>query len=157
MVAGDCRDAAGLLNLCFSDPWSEEALEESCRQGDYLQLCAWLPAGETGEGETGWTGEDRFLVGYVGLKTVLDEGDITNVCIHPDWRGRGLASCLLEALLDRARQKGIDRIYLEVRTSNTPAIALYKKAGFGDVGMRKAYYEKPREDALVMCRAQSEL
>ena len=148
LEAGDCRQAAGLLKSCFSSPWSEESLIEACRAGDYLQIGGWLASGENSAGDS----EKGTLVAYAGLKMVLDEGDITNVCVDPDRRGLGLATCLMEDLLDLAGQRGVTRIYLEVRASNHPALSLYQKVGFEKIGIRKDYYEKPREDALILCR-----
>lgn len=168
---GDCREAAGLLQSCFSTPWSEASLVEACRAGDYLQIGGWLPvAEERSEAsakaltvemtkalaenpaeDPAENPEKETMVAYAGLKMVLDEGDITNVCVDPARRGLGLATCLMKELLDLAGQRGVHRIYLEVRASNHPALALYQGVGFRKIGIRKDYYEKPREDALILC------
>lgn len=152
---GDCREAAGLLQSCFSTPWSEASLVEACRAGDYLQIGGWLPvAEERSENpaeDPAENPEKETMVAYAGLKMVLDEGDITNVCVDPARRGLGLATCLMKELLDLAGQRGVHRIYLEVRASNHPALALYQGVGFRKIGIRKDYYEKPREDALILC------
>ena len=83
---------------------------------------------------------------------VLDEGYISNVAVHPQWRRQGVADALLDALTEQARQKLLSFLTLEVRESNAPAIALYEKHGFRAVGRRKSYSEKPREDAILMTR-----
>ena len=85
--------------------------------------------------------EETEVIGYIGMKVVLDEADITNVAVLPAYRKKGIARKLLQQLLDEARQQGIYSIYLEVRDSNAAAITLYKHAGFKEVGKRKNYYE----------------
>ena len=126
---------AGLEKLCFSDPWSESSIatELSCR------LSCWLVAME---GET--------LVGYVGSQTVIDESDMMNIAVHPDFRRRGIAEALVAGLEEQLRQRGSKALTLEVRDSNAPAIALYEKLGFAQVGLRKNYYRNPKEDARIL-------
>ena len=126
---------AGLEKLCFSDPWSEKSIETelSCR------LSCWLVAME---GET--------LLGYVGSQTVIDESDMMNIAVHPDFRRRGIAEALVAALEEQLRQRGSKSLTLEVRDSNAPAIALYEKLGFIQVGLRKNYYRNPKEDARIL-------
>ena len=126
---------AGLEKLCFSDPWSEKSIETelSCR------LSCWLVAME---GET--------LVGYVGSQTVIDESDMMNIAVHPDHRRKGIAEALVAGLEEQLRQRGSRALTLEVRDSNAPAIALYEKLGFTQVGLRKNYYRNPKEDARIL-------
>ena len=136
----DCCQAADLLAACFADPWSREALEEACRQEAYIQTGAFLQSG---------------LIGYAGLKMVLDEADVTNICVHPDRRLSGIGKALLGQLLSMAEDRGIGRIYLEVRASNQAAIHMYREAGFKETGKRRGFYERPKEDALLMMRDQT--
>ena len=138
MAPEDCPQAARLLAECLSDPWTEQALRDACGRDDYLQLIV----------------KDfrHSLIGYAGMKTVLDEGDITNVCIDPDCRREGAGAALMKTLCDLSDQRGIRKIYLEVRVSNEPAIGLYRKAGFREAGIRKGFYDRPKEDALLMMR-----
>ena len=126
---------AGLEKLCFSDPWSEKSIETelSCR------LSCWLVAME---GET--------LVGYVGSQTVIDESDMMKIAVHPDHRRKGIAEALVAGLEEQLRQRGSRALTLEVRDSNAPAIALYEKLGFTQVGLRKNYYRNPKEDARIL-------
>jgi len=126
---------ARLEKLCFSDPWSEKSIETelSCR------LSCWLVAME---GET--------LLGYVGSQTVMEESDMMNLAVHPDYRRRGVAQKLIEALEAALRERGSKALTLEVRASNEPAIALYEKLGFQQVGLRKSYYRNPKEDARIL-------
>jgi len=126
---------AQLEKLCFSDPWSEKSIETelSCR------LSLWLVALEGDK-----------VVGYVGSQTVIDETDMMNIAVHPDYRRRGIAEKLIDALTGALGEKGSHGLSLEVRASNGPAIALYEKLGFAQVGLRKNYYRNPKEDALIL-------
>jgi ribosomal-protein-alanine acetyltransferase len=85
-----------------------------------------------------------------GMTVVLDEGSITNIAVRPDLRRLGLGRAVVTALLDRAREAGVVNVYLEVRVSNEPAIALYRSLGFATVGTRKNFYKLPTEDAYIM-------
>ena len=90
-----------------------------------------------------------MLCGYAGVKVGLDS-DVMTMGVLPDFRGRGLGRALMDALLELARQRGSERVFLEVRASNTPAITLYEQSGFERVGVTKAYFRNPREDAVNM-------
>ena len=119
----------------FSMPWTEAMLRMQLAPDSHVFLTA----------ET-----EGVVVGYIGLMYVLDEGYVSNVAVHPDWRRRGAADALLTALEARARKLLLSFLTLEVRESNAPAIALYEKHGYRAVGKRKNYYEKPTEDAILM-------
>ncbi len=121
---------AELETLCFSQPWSKQAL-------------AHLNMGIVAV-------EDGKIAAYVGLVRALDEGEITNVATHPDYRRRGLAKEAVTALIREAKAEGICRITLEVRVSNTAAKALYHSLGFRVCGLRKGFYSHPREDGEIM-------
>ena len=91
--------------------------------------------------------KDEKIVGFLAISQLAGELEITNIAIKKAYQGHGLGSQLL-ADLDH-----IDcPIFLEVRASNTPAQALYKKCGFGIIGKRKQYYHEPVEDAIIMKR-----
>ena len=92
------------------------------------------------------------LLGYVGLLAVVDEGYITNVAVRPDCRCQGVASSLLQALEARGRARNLTFLTLEARQSNAPARALYEKLGYVQAGLRRNYYENPREDAVIMTK-----
>ena len=94
--------------------------------------------------------EDGAPVGFAWYEFVLDEGYIGDVAVMPGFRRRGVGRSLTEAMLADARERGLLTLALEVRESNAPALALYERCGFTEVGRRKNYYEKPREDALLM-------
>lgn len=126
---------AALERANFSDPWSAAALEECLLD----PMASFLVAMRS----------DGTVVGYAGLHVVLDEGYIDNICVREDYRGQGIADELLEVFVRFGRAK-LAFLTLEVRLTNAPAIELYMKHGFAQVGRRKDYYEKPKEDALIM-------
>lgn len=128
---------AALERQCFTDPWSVEMLRPELPDESHEFLLAV-------EGEA--------LLGYVGLTTVLDEGYLSNVAVSPEHRRQGIAEALLTELMKRACERGLTFVTLEVRASNVPAQALYRKLGFAEVGLRRGYYEHPREDAVLMTK-----
>ncbi len=132
---------AVLEELCFSEPWTEEALA--------------LLLGDSGVGFAALDGDTP--VAYVGMLCVLDEGQITNVATHPGYRGRGYACAVLSALFEYAEKNALSEITLEVRASNTAAISLYEKHGFLAVGERRAFYRRPTENAIIMKKQLSEI
>lgn len=92
------------------------------------------------------------VVGYAVLWCVMDHGELANLAVHPTHRGRGLGSLLLDRVLARAAERGVRNLYLEVRVSNERAAALYERRGFQEIGRRRDYYERPREDARVLVK-----
>ena len=126
---------AELEKICFSDPWSENSIASELDN----KLAFWLVALE---GDT--------VAGYIGSQTVLDETDMMNVAVHPDYRRMGIAEALVTGLVEALKEKKSHCLTLEVRASNAPAIALYEKLGFLEIGRRKNYYRNPREDALIL-------
>ncbi len=135
MTADHVPQVAELEKLCFSDPWSESSVASELEN----ELAYWLVAIEG----------DR-VAGYVGSQTVLGETDMMNIAVHPDYRRRGVAETLVNALVDALKGKGSHCLTLEVRASNTPAQKLYEKLGFAQVGLRKNYYRNPKEDARIL-------
>lgn len=126
---------ADLEALCFSAPWSAASIE-----GEYDNpLALWLVAEE-----------DGIVAGYVGSQTVLEESDMMNIAVAPNYRRQGIARGLIEALISQLRSEGAYKLTLEVRVSNAPAIALYESLGFKQVGRRPRYYSNPKEDALIL-------
>ena len=116
----------------FSEPWPDIAVRGELTN----KLALWLVALENGE-----------VVGYVGSQTVLQEADMMNIAVADSHRRRGIAKMLVEELI---RQLDAYQLTLEVRASNAPAISLYEALGFLQVGLRKNYYRKPKEDALIL-------
>ena len=126
---------AELEKRCFSDPWSEKSIAYELT----LRLSHWLVALD---GET--------VAGYIGSQSVLGESDMMDVAVSPDYRRQGIGEKLVNALCADLKAQGNNCLTLEVRVSNAPAIALYEKLGFAEVGRRPNYYHNPKEDALIM-------
>ena len=127
---------AALERRCFSDPWPEAIIAHELENDLSLWLCAV-------DGET--------VAGYIGSQTVLGEADMMNVAVSPDYRRQGIGRALvltLEKALQTQMQATV--LTLEVRDSNAPAIALYDALGFTQVGLRKNYYQHPKEDARIL-------
>ena len=127
-------DLAELEKLCFSEPWSEKSLTEEI---DNPAAC-FLVAMQQDE-----------VLGYGGMHTVLGESYVDNIAVFPEFRGHGVGRTLMAALIEKARENGGVFITLEVRTSNLPAIAMYRSLGFTEAGVRRNFYTEPREDALI--------
>ena len=126
---------AEIERLCFAEPWSQQALALLLQNAN-LGVVA--------------LDEQGNPIGYGGLLTVLDEGQITNIAVHPNFRGMGVGKAILEKLIFESASRGIREISLEVRQSNLPARALYQSHGFEIAGVRKGFYRHPTEDGLVM-------
>ena len=135
MNEGHVKAVAELEKICFSDPWSENSVASELRN----KLALWLVAEEEGQ-----------VAGYIGSQTCGDESDVMNVAVHPDFRRRRIAEALVNCLTEELKRIGSRCLTLEVRASNVPAIALYEKLGFEEIGRRKNYYRNPREDGLIM-------
>ena len=129
-------EVAEIERLCFSEPWSEKALE--------------LLLGELGVGVV--CIRNGSVVAYGGMMLAPDEGQITNIAVRPSCRRQGLGRAVTEALVQLAQTRKLEQIALEVRASNEAAIALYRGLGFEKVGRRKNFYRQPTEDALVMIK-----
>ena len=126
---------AELEKLCFAMPWSEKSVAGELDN----PLALWLVAMD---GES--------LAGYVGSQTVMDETDMMNLAVTPQFRRQGVGEALVNALVASLKELGSRCLTLEVRDSNGPARALYAKLGFAEVGRRRGYYRDPREDALIL-------
>lgn len=140
-IPAHLEGCAALEKLCFREPWSAHSLELLCNGGIGVgYLCTGIPA----------PGAQPMVTAYGGMLITVDEGQITNIAVHPDYRQRGLGNAVLRALLKHAKAAHLGRVTLEVRPSNTAALALYKKNGFAEVGRRRGFYTKPTEDAVIM-------
>lgn len=135
VTEADLSALAEIERSCFSDPWSETALAlllDDPNVGYAVSM-------------------DGKIVGYGGMQCVLDEGQITDIAVLPEYRRRGIAAAILETLIDHAKREGLAVLYLEVRVSNTPAVALYRdRFGFEVIGVRRNFYSHPKEDAWNM-------
>ena len=94
--------------------------------------------------------EANIIIGYVGMYISFEEGEITNVAVAEVLRKNGVGEALMKRLLADAQKLGMTRIVLEVRVSNAPAIRLYEKCGFKEIGIRKGFYDFPKEDGSIM-------
>ena len=126
---------AYLETVCFHDPWSISSIASEVSN----RLSLWLVAAE-----------DDQVIGYVGSQTVLGETDMMNIAVHPEYRKQGIATLLINDLVDKLKEQGSHSLMLEVRASNEPAISVYRKLDFMEVGRRKNYYRNPKEDALIL-------
>lgn len=135
----DLDQVMEIENACFSNPWTETGFFSFLIREDTLFLVAQ---------------DEEEILGYCGIVMVQDEGDIMNVAVAEKARNRGIGGMLMLALTQKTKENGINKIFLEVRESNLPAIHLYEKMGFAANGRRKNYYEAPREDAILMMREQ---
>ena len=124
-----------LERCCFFDPWSRAMLEPELSN----PLSLWLVAVCDGQ-----------VVGYVGSQSVLDGADMMNIAVHPQYRKQGIAQRLILELISLLQDRGVKSLALEVRSSNKPAICLYQKLGFVQVGCRRGYYRNPKEDAFIL-------
>ena len=136
MTSAHLDQVAEIEQICFSDPWSRRMLSEHLENECAATLVA--------------QGEDGTILGYAGLLVILDEGYITNVAVRPEYRRQGVAGQLLEVFRSFAEGNKMAFLTLEVRDSNASARALYTKYGFREVGVRKNYYDHPKEDAIIM-------
>jgi len=136
MSPGDVPAVAAVERASYEFPWSEGIFRDCLRVG-YLCRVAEL---------------DGAVIAYGVVAMGAGEAHILNLCVRGDLRGRNIGRQMLLLLLERSRQAGMEAAFLEVRPSNPHAIALYQSVGFGQVGLRKGYYQAPggREDALVL-------
>lgn len=135
MKAADVEAASVIEREVFSMPWSAEDFLEMV-EADY----AYYYVAECG-------GE---IAGCCGIRNLAGEGEITNVAVAPGHRRKGIARRMMEHMLKEAASNGIGSCTLEVRCSNQAAIQLYESFGFRGEGIRPGFYEKPKEDALIM-------
>jgi ribosomal-protein-alanine N-acetyltransferase len=120
---------------CFEDYWSKDSFKKELSNNLAKYLVAKI---------------DNKVVGYVGIWFVVDEGHITNVAVHEDYRGQKIGDQLIKELVQVCKNNKIISMTLEVRASNVVAQNLYKKYGFKMAGIRKEYYSNNKEDAIIM-------
>ncbi|GHU76278.1 ribosomal-protein-alanine acetyltransferase [Clostridia bacterium] len=121
---------------CFVTPWSEESLRKELSEN---AVAVYL---------TALDGEK--VIGYAGMWHVVNEGHITNIAVHEDYRRRGIGTAIMNRLMSEAKEREMIGITLEVRISNLNAQRMYTKLGFRPEGFRKSYYDDTREDAVIM-------
>ena len=136
---GTLSDVNAIMALeqgSIEHPWESKAVEALITDPNKTCLIAEL---------------DGTIAAYVGAESVLDESNIGNIVTHKDYRGRGIATRLFDALLKELKEQGIVKVFLEVEHDNAPAIALYEKSGFTKYGHRRDYYG-PGKDAVLMSK-----
>ena len=138
MHAEDLPAVMETENAVYPFPWTMGNFADSLASGH----SAWVAS------------ENGVMVGYGVMMLVLDEAHLLNISIAAERQRCGLGSTLLEFLCGVARQAGATRMFLEVRTSNTAGLGLYRRYGFAEIGRRRGYYpgHDCREDAIVMAR-----
>ncbi len=134
----DIPEVANIEARVFSMPWSEQGFADALKQDTIFVTAK----------------QEEQVVGYCGMYCSFEEGEITNVAVLPEAQNHGIGKKIISGLLRAAQEKNISRIVLEVRVSNLPAIRLYEGFGFQKAGIRKGFYEKPREDAAIMILEQ---
>ena len=139
MQAKDTDAVAALEKEIFSQPWSSQGFLDAINLDNTVFLVA---------------EEENTIIGYVGMYLSVDEGEITNVAVSPEMRCHGIGGMLLAEAKKEAESRSVGRIVLEVRCSNDSAIRLYERNGFVNHGVRKGFYELPKEDAYIMIYGQ---
>ena len=137
MKASNLNDVLNVSSLSLKESWSRESLEKELSNPLAKYMVAEV---------------NNKVVGFAGLWTICNEGHITNIAVHPNYRGQGIGSKLVESLIKNSSSWYINALTLEVRASNKIAQNLYKKYGFKEEGMRKHYYQDNNEDAIIMCK-----
>ena len=138
MQKEDLEEVTALEGSCFSMPWKYQDFEEVLSNPNRVYLVAHLE-------------NESKIIGGCMLTHIAGEGDISNVAVDAGYRGNHIASDLLKELLDYGKTKwNISAFTLEVRSQNTAAIKLYENAGFESAGIRPNFYDKPKDDALIM-------
>ena len=137
MTEADTYEVSEIEKQIFSLPWSQKSFADACTNKDNIYLVCVC---------------GRKIAGYCGVWTVLGEGNVTNMAVSLDFRRMGIAKRLMDAIEQYGAGKKIESYFLEVRKSNSAAISLYAKMGYKDIGVRKNFYEKPVEDAVIMSK-----
>jgi len=136
MKEEDIPQIVELEKICFTLPWSEQAFRNELTQNHFARYLVLEHGNE--------------IVGYGGMWLIVDEAHVTNVAIHPAYRGRKLGELLMKQLMELAKAFKAKSMTLEVRASNYVAQSLYRKLGFTAAGVRPGYYSDNHEDALIM-------
>lgn len=130
----DIRDLMDLEKLCFEYHWTREQFLLGLEGGAYKVI---------------GVRRDGGLVGYMAFSLIADEMEILNLAVHPGYRRQGIGEALLGRSFEMCAARGVTKSFLDVKVSNDPALALYRKFGYKKIGVRKKYYPDTREDALL--------
>ncbi|NJP38682.1 ribosomal protein S18-alanine N-acetyltransferase [Bacillus luteus] len=132
----DIEEVMDVEKRCFSTPWTRDAFWQELTKNQFAYYFVAV--------------HKHKVIGYCGLWVVVENANITNIAVDPEFRQQGVGENLLQSAMEMSRTLGAERLSLEVRVSNHPAQAMYKKYGFEPGGIRKRYYTDNQEDALVM-------
>lgn len=136
LMAPEDADAVEVVEkACFAIPWSRESFWKAAGDSNTCYLLVL-------DGER--------VIGYAGCWISFEEGQITNVAVLPEYRGKGVGTKLMGEIIRLLLARGLTALTLEVRPSNMPARALYARYGFREAGVRKGYYQDNGEDALIL-------
>ncbi len=135
----DLDEIMAVEQRCYPFPWSRDIMENCLQQSGYYHIAI---------------KQNNRIIGYIFMSYGAEEAHVLNLCVLPDYRGKRYGMSLLQYAIDDIRQYNVKNIYLEVRSSNVVAIALYFDMGFNEIGIRKGYYPAKvgREDAIVMAK-----
>lgn len=133
----DIESVAALEQKVFSDAWTSQGIRGTMEQSQAFIVVAEF---------------DGELVGYCIVYYVLDEGEIARIAVDENVRRQGVGRGLLDYVCKCCRQKKIERLLLDVRESNSGARAFYQRYGFKEDGIRKDFYEQPKENAVLMSK-----
>ena len=134
------EELALLEKKCFeNDPWSKQMFSDLIKNDNCIMMyiCDM---------------QMSKIIGYSVICIAYDQADLANIAVLPEYRRNGMGQILLEETFKKCVGSGVLELFLEVRESNVPAISLYKKNQFVEIGKRKNYYARPREDAVVMMK-----
>lgn len=135
MIYKDIRETAAIENELFGVPWTEKILEENLDNKLYSVYIAQ---------------RDEEIAGYICFMTVAGESELLRIAVSTGYQRQGIAARLMDFMFEKLKAEGVRDIALEVRSRNKAAISLYEKYGFKVEGVRKRYYRKPEDDALIM-------
>lgn len=121
-------------NACFTDPWTENMITAEYARNDFFGLIA---------------EDEGVFVGYVAATALFEDGEIAKIAVLPDFRGKGFGKLLMDEAFAEFKKRGVERVFLEVREGNVPAVGLYLDCGFQKTRLRKRYYPDG-ENALEM-------
>lgn len=136
MQQKDIDSVVNISILSFPSPWSKESFENELTNNKYARYLV--------------AHKDGVVVGYGGMWIILDESHVTNIAVHPEYRGIGIGKAILDAMINVCKTNSIPSITLEVRVSNKIAQNMYEEFGFKNEGIRKKYYHDTGEDGIIM-------
>ena len=136
----DLDAIAGIEQTCSSMPWHTDSLRYDL--SDHNNAFYWVAELEN----------TSKIVAYSACRHMVDDAEIMNIAVLPEWRRIGIARQLLLIMESHARQSGLEAMYLEVRESNSPARRLYRESGYTEITFRYQYYANNRENAIIMSK-----